>query len=253
MRYFLYIAYKGAEYVGWQKQPNGISIQETIERALGILFKREISILGAGRTDAGVNAYELPAHVDLPISSEIEINQLRKSLNGILPHDIYVRSIKPVIDTAHARFDAIRRTYLYFVATERDPFLGRYVLPTYTSLDFEAMNQVARLFIGMHDFTSFTKLHNDAKHNRCLIEEAFWKPTSYPGVWVFTISANRFLRNMVRTLVGTLLEVGRGNLTLEEVSLILEKQDRSLAPATVKAEPLFLKEVLYPDKIFIQQ
>lgn len=216
-----------------------------------MLFKEEVSILGAGRTDAGVNAYELPAHLDLPIEGDEEIHQLRRSLNGILPHDIYIRKITKVKSTAHARFDAVQRTYYYFITQEKDPFVGPFVLPTHHAVDLEAMNRAAELLIGTHDFTSFTKLHNDAKHNRCTVTEAFWKSTPYPGVSLFSISANRFLRNMVRAVVGTLLEVGKGKIPPEALGEILCGESRSLAAASAKPYPLFLKEVLYPPEIFL--
>lgn len=251
MRYFLYISYNGANYCGWQKQPNGISIQEKVEEALKIRIGQEISITGAGRTDAGVNAYNLPAHCDFEALDSYKLEQIRRGINGILPHDIHVRSIRPVRDDAHARFDAISRTYRYFVAPERDPFIGPFVLPCRGTLDFEAMNDAAKLLLGKNDFTSFTKLHNDAKNNICTIFEAYWGSTSYPGVWAFKICANRFLRNMVRTIVGTLLDIGNGERCCEDISKILEGKDRSLASATAKPTPLILSDVQYPQDTFL--
>lgn len=252
MRYFLYIAFNGAAYAGWQRQPNAPSIQQTVEEALEVLFKKEVPILGAGRTDAGVNAYELPAHVDLPIEGAEKIHLLRRSLNGILPRDVYIRDIKQVTDTAHARFDAKERTYYYFVAQEKDPFVGPFVLPTFQKVDFEAMNRAAALLLGTQDFTSFTKLHNDANHNRCTVLNACWQEASWPGVWLFSITANRFLRNMVRAIVGTLLEVGKGKMEPEVINDILQQKDRCVAAASAKPYPLFLQKVTYPKEIFIR-
>lgn len=251
MRYFLYISFNGSNFCGWQKQPNGISVQETVEKALEVLFRIPCTIVGAGRTDAGVHAYELPAHADLPQASTSQIVAWQRSLNGILPHDIYIRKIVPVKNNAHARFDAVMRTYKYFVALEQDPFTGPYVLPTHSELNYTAMNEAAKALIGEHDFTSFTKLHNDSKHNRCILYEAYWQPAPYPNCHVFTISANRFLRNMVRTVVGTLLEVGKGKLPTEQIGHILRAENRSFASATAKPHPLFLTKVSYPNDIFL--
>lgn len=253
MRYFLEISFKGAAYCGWQRQPNGISVQETVEKALETLFRMPVSILGAGRTDAGVNAYSLPAHADLPNADPYTREKWRRSLNGILPNDISVRSICPVLPNAHARFDAVQRTYLYFVVREQDPFMGPFVLPLHDKIDFDVMNEAAQYLLGEHDFTSFTRLHTDSKTNLCRITEAFWSPASYPGCHLFTISANRFLRNMVRAVVGTLLEVGRGKYSPEEFRAIIAAENRNVAGASVKGEALFLKQVHYPPGIFIEE
>lgn len=251
MRYFLDIAYKGAAYCGWQRQPNGLSIQELVEKALTTLIKEPISIVGAGRTDAGVNAFSLPAHVDLPDASPFQVEGWRRSLNGILPHDISIRSIRAVKPNAHARFDAIRRTYHYFVAAEPDPFFGPYVLSIRYALDFNKMNEAAQYLLGTHDFTSFTRLHSDTKTNLCTIEEAAWTPTIYPGVTMFRISGNRFLRNMVRAVVGTLLQVGSGKISCEQFRNIIEQKDRCSAGASVKGEALVLWKVEYPEGIYL--
>lgn len=253
MRYFLYIAFNGANYCGWQRQPNGPSVQEEIERALRILYKREILLTGAGRTDAGVHAYSLPAHVDLDQLTAGEVAKLRRNLNGILPRDIYICSIRKVTNQAHARFDAISREYHYFVTREKDPFSAPFVVATHHALDVNAMNEAAQTLLGENDYTSFTKLHNDATHNRCQVFRASWHQTVYPGVWCFTIVANRFLRNMVRTIVGTLLEVGRGVLSPEDVKTILASKDRSQAATTAKPNGLFMREVTYPESIFLAE
>lgn len=252
MRYFLDISFKGDLYAGWQKQPNGIGIQQLVEDALYTLFREKISIVGAGRTDAGVNALSLPAHADLPFEGDAFLREKwRRALNGILPHDIHVRRIVPVHPTAHARFDATQRTYLYYIAAERDPFMGPYVLPIREKLSFEAMNAASQFLIGTHDFTSFSRLHGDTYTNLCTVSEAFWQPSFYPGTSVFTISANRFLRNMVRAIVGTLLDVGRGKIAPESVIDIMNKKNREEAGSSVRGEALFLAKVQYPAKIFL--
>lgn len=251
-RFFLDIAFQGANYCGWQRQPNGVSIQQMVEEALSVLFKMPMPIVGAGRTDAGVNAYSLPAHMSIE-EGMIEINpyKWRKSLNGMLPKDIYIRSIREVAPDAHARFSALWRQYFYFVAPERDPFNREYVLPIRPFPDFDRMNEAAALLLGTHDFTSFSRLHTDTHTNICTVHEAVWTPSAYPDSWQFSIKANRFLRNMVRAVVGTLLEVGAGRLAPEEIVAILEGKDRGLAGASVRGEALFLAEVGYPEEIYL--
>lgn len=250
MRFFLDIAFRGDEFVGWQRQPNGYSVQQAVEEALSILFHTPLTVVGAGRTDAGVNAFSLPAHVDLPDTPE-QAELWRRSLNGILPKSMFVRSIKAVNATAHARFDAVSRTYHYYIASERDPFMGPYVLSVRPLPDIVRMNEAAQLLIGEHDFTSFSKLHTDTHTNICTVTEALWTESFYPGCYQFTITANRFLRSMVRTIVGTLLQVGRGELNSSDIQSILEQKDRSCAGVSVKPWPLFLYRVAYPDAIYL--
>lgn len=250
-RFFLDIAFQGVSYCGWQRQPNGVSVQQKIEEALQILFKQEVSIVGAGRTDAGVNAFSLPAHFDLPKGCEANPYRWIKSLNGILPHDIFIRSIKPVRGDAHARFSATERHYLYFIAEERDPFNREYVIPVRPFPNIDKMNEAGRYLLGTHDFTSFSRLHTDTHTNICTVTEAFWEPSAYPGTWQFSIKANRFLRNMVRAIVGTLLEIGKSNLHPESILEILEQKDRCKAGASVRGEALFLAHVHYPDDIYL--
>ena len=245
-RYFLDIAFDGSSYCGWQRQPNGLAVQQVIEEALSLLFRTPIiSIVGAGRTDAGVNAYSLPAHVDIPEMAKGSPYRWRKSLNGILPHNINIRSIRPVQPSAHARFDAISRRYLYFIAEERDPFNRQWVLPVRPFPDIEKMNQAAQYLLGTHDFTSFSRLHTDTHTNICTIQEAFWSPSSYPSTWQFSITANRFLRNMVRAVVGTLLEVGRGRMSLDEFRAVIAAKNRCSAGESVPGNALFLVDIQY--------
>lgn len=251
-RFFLDIAFQGAAYCGWQRQPNGISVQQVVEEALSVLFKEPVPIVGAGRTDASVNAYSLPAHFDLPKNQEPNPYRWTKSLNGILPHDIYVRSIRPVREEAHARFSATQRHYLYFIAEERDPFNRSYVIPIRPFPDVDKMNRAAQYLLGTHDFTSFSRLHTDTYTNICTVTEAFWAPSAYPGTWQFSIKANRFLRNMVRAVVGTLLEIGKEEgISPESIMDILEAKNRSQAGASVRGEALFLANVTYPDDIYL--
>lgn len=250
MRYFLDIAFSGAEFVGWQRQPNGYSVQQCVEEALATLFRTSIPIVGAGRTDAGVNAYSLPAHADLP-EQNVPLEQWRRSLNGILPHSVYIRSIRAVQPLAHARFDATARTYHYYIATECDPFSGPFVLPVRPLPDIDRMNEAAALLLGRHDFTSFSKLHTDTENNFCTLTEAQWQPCTVPNGYCFSVTANRFLRSMVRTLVGTLLMVGNGRIQPDKVRAILESKQRSNAGVSVKPHPLFLHQVTYPDAIYL--
>lgn len=250
-RFFLDIAFQGAGYCGWQRQPNGISIQQKVEEALAVLFKEPIPIVGAGRTDAGVNAYSLPAHFDLPVEIAADPHRWMKSLNGILPHDIYVRSIRAVKPEAHARFSATQRHYMYFITEERDPFNREYVIPIRPFPDIEKMNKAAQHLIGTHDFTSFSRLHTDTHTNICTVTQAYWSSSPYPGTWQFSIKANRFLRNMVRAVVGTLLDIGKSDADPESIIRILEQKDRCKAGASVRGEALFLVNVSYPQEIYL--
>ena len=242
-RYFVEIAYRGTAYHGWQSQPNAPSVQETIERCFSKLFgNTSVSIVGCGRTDAGVHAKSYFFHVDLP--QEWEEDQLCFKLNRMLPSDICAIRALRVASDLHARFDAEKRTYRYFIHQQKDPFhqdLSWY-FPQY--LDFPAMNAAAKRLLGTKDFGSFSKLHTDVKTNICTVFHAKWIQTE--GQWYFEISANRFLRNMVRAIVGTLIEVGLGKLTIEEIDAIIDAKDRGEAAVSVPAHGLFLWEIVYP-------
>lgn len=243
MRYFLKLAYNGANYHGWQSQPNAESVQECIEKALSMVLREPIAITGAGRTDAGVNAAVMYAHFDVnePLK---DTTTLVMRLNSILGKDIAIYDVLPVHDDAHARFDATARTYKYFVHTEKSPFLYPFSWKATCKLDFDLMNEAAELLKGYTDFTSFSKLHTDVATNNCKITHARWEQEG--GQWVFTITADRFLRNMVRAIVGTLVDVGRGNLTIEQFCQVIEKKDRCSAGTSMPGNALFLWKVEYP-------
>lgn len=245
MRYFIQLSYDGTAYHGWQRQPNGESVQETLEGALSILLRQPVEVVGAGRTDAGVHASMMVAHMDLssPLGGDLERGLVYK-LNKLLPHDIAVQRVWPVADDMHARFSATSRTYHYYIHTRKNPFLrDRSWLVTFP-LDFDRMNEAAQRLFDYEDFTSFSKVNTDAKTNLCHITEARWEEVEQ-GNWRFTITANRFLRNMVRAIVGTLVEVGRGRMTVEEFCQVIEQKNRCSAGESVPAHALFLTRVEY--------
>ena len=247
-RYFIYLAYDGAAYHGWQVQPNGTSVQECLAKALGTLLRRDVEVVGAGRTDAGVHAALMVAHFD----SErlLDTNCVTERLNRLLPHDISVCHLRAVVPDAHARFSATSRTYCYYVTTAKLPFEGRYRCRLFQTPDFERMNEAARTLSDYTDFSSFSKSHTDVKTNNCRIMHARWTRQD-EATWVFTICADRFLRNMVRAVVGTLLEVGRGKLSVEGFRRVIEQCDRCRAGTSVPANALFLVDITYPEEIFL--
>ncbi len=247
MRYFIEIAYKGTNYYGWQIQPNEISVQEIIEKALSTILRTKTTIIGAGRTDTGVHAFQLFAHFN--VTQTLPQNLLYK-LNRFLPKDISILSIKKVTENAHARFDAINRTYTYFICTTKNPFAieTKWQLKS-AELDLDTMNLAAAHLIQTKDFSSFAKLHSDNKTNLCEVSFASWIKTKEG--YEFKITANRFLRNMVRAIVGTLVEVGQGNLSLLDFEYIIQKKDRKFAAKTAPAEGLFLSQITYPSELFI--
>ena len=240
-RYFLHLAYNGTRYHGWQIQPNGISVQETLQNGLSTLLRHNVEVVGAGRTDAGVHARMMVAHFD---AEGVDCPQLAYKLNKILPPDISVFRVEPVADSLHARFSATSRTYHYYIHTHKSPFLNAYSWQVYGQLDFRRMNEAAQTLMEYRDFTSFSKVNTDTKTNDCTITQAFWEETE-PGVWRFTVTANRFLRNMVRAIVGTLIEVGRGRLTVEGFRRVIEQKDRCKAGESVPGKALFLVDVTY--------
>ena len=246
MRYFADIEFDGTAYSGWQIQPHSPSVQQTLEEALALFLRCKVDVTGAGRTDAGVHASQMIAHFDLETPQDPD--WMMHKLNGILPQDIAVHRIWPVRPDAHARFDAVSRTYKYYVTLNKSAFHREYSWYLVNEPDFGLMNQAAEMLLSTVDFTSFSKLHTDTKTNDCRVTEALWTLLE-DGRWVFTITADRFLRNMVRAIVGTLMEVGRHKLTLEEFKKIIESKDRCSAGDSAPAQGLFLHKIVYPDNL----
>ncbi len=248
-RYFIYLAYDGTAYHGWQIQPNGVSVQECLMKALSTLLRREVEVVGAGRTDAGVHASLMVAHFDS--NSPLDTVFMTDKLNRLLPPDISVYRLRAVKSDAHARFDATARMYKYYVTTAKSPFNRQYRCRLFQTPDFERMNEAAQTLFDYTDFTSFSKLHTDVKTNNCKIMHATWTRVD-DVTWVFTIQADRFLRNMVRAIVGTLLEVGRGKLSVEGFRRVIEQKDRCQAGTSVPGNALFLVDVAYPETTFLE-
>jgi len=246
LRYFLELAYLGSAYHGWQKQPNAISVQEKIEAALSILLREPTEVVGAGRTDAGVHARQLYAHFDLEADPGPEFVF---RMNSLLPKDIAVKSLHKVDPEAHARFDATSRSYEYHVVMEKDPFSLESAHFVKRELEVEKMNEAARILMEYSDFKCFSRSRTDVKTYLCKIEHAYWEKQE--GKLVFHIKADRFLRNMVRAIVGTLLEIGLGKMEIEGLHQIIQSKDRSEAGASVPAHGLYLTKVEYPKEIFL--
>ena len=242
MRYFVWFSYDGTAYHGWQIQPNGNSVQEELQRALSTLLREEISVTGAGRTDAGVHARQMVAHFDFSVA--IDLEQLAYKLNRILPCDIAVDRVELVDDDMHARFSATSRTYHYYIYTKKDPFSRPYSTELHYELDFDKMNEAGRILMTYDDFGAFCKSHSDVKTTLCRVTKAEWVQTSETS-WYFEITANRFLRNMVRAVVGTLIDVGRGRLTLDDFRKVIEGKRRTAAGESMPANALFLENIRY--------
>ena len=279
MRFFITFSYNGTRYCGWQRQPNGIAVQEELEKALSTILRTPIEVTGAGRTDAGVHALNMVAHFDIaddilpaylkesdteigqrsysppvlggvPRSGEGVINDSKRlinNLNSLLPYDIAVKKIERVTEEAHARFDALSRKYEYHIITHKNPFLKEQACRIHFPLNIELMNEAAKVLFEYEDFTSFSKLHTDVKTNNCTIMEAYWQQRG--DELVFTIKANRFLRNMVRAIVGTLMEVGRERLTIDGFRQVIEAKNRCSAGHSVPACGLYFIEAEYPETI----
>ncbi|MGV6829868.1 MAG: tRNA pseudouridine(38-40) synthase TruA [Flavobacteriales bacterium] len=245
MRYFIDISYNGKNYHGWQKQPDVNTVQETIEQAFSTILQQEIQIVGAGRTDAGVHAKQLIAHFD---ADEIKNStNLIFKINSLLPNDISINEFYIVKEDAHARFTAISRSYEYVITLQKNPFLKDFSYLLHYQPDVELMNEAASILLSHKDFQCFSKVHTDVKTYLCNIEEATWKLTN--NQLIFYITANRFLRNMVRAIVGTLLDVGFKKTTILEFQLILQQKNRNLAGASAPAKGLFLTKIVYPENI----
>lgn len=242
MRYFIEFAYNGKNYHGWQYQPNASSVQETLSNAVSVLLRNETELMGAGRTDSGVHAKQMFAHFDSDVNFKAE--KLISKLNSYLPKDIVVFDIHQVSDEAHARFDAKKRTYEYHIHSFKDAFENEQSWYLHQKLDLEKMNQASKMLFEYQDFQCFSKVHTDVTTFNCSIFEANWKQDK--NRIVFTISADRFLRNMVRAIVGTLTEIGSGKKNLDDLKKIIESKDRNQAGASAPAHGLFLTKVEYP-------
>ena len=265
MRYFIKFSYLGTEFHGSQRQPNGITVQETMESALKMIFREEISLTFAGRTDAGVHAREMYAHMDIGEKTPHEttssagalVETMRREgerlvfrLNGILPNSIAIHDIVPVTDDAHARFTAKSRTYEYHIVDHKNPFLHDLATRVRPGLNFDAMNEAAKYLIGKQDFASFCRSNTDVKTTICDLTYAHWEVMEN-GHAIFTITADRFLRNMVRAVVGTLFEVGRGKMTIEQFAEVITQHTRTAAGDSAPAEGLYLTQIVYPEEIWM--
>lgn len=246
MRYFLEIAYDGNPYHGWQRQPNASTVQQILEEALSVLLRQNITITGAGRTDAGVHAKQLFAHYDYDESLDLANLQFR--LNRFLPPTIAIKNIFPVTPEAHARFDATERSYTFVINRSKDPFTKDYAYLMEKPLDIEAMKMATKLLYGRQDFKCFSRSKTDVRTYICEVREAVWKLEG--NQLLFSITADRFLRNMVRAIVGTFLEIGMGKMTEAQFRDVLRSRDRGHAGASVPGHGLYLTQVAYPQSIF---
>jgi len=243
MLLFAEISYKGKDYHGWQKQPNAISIQSVVEEAFNIILrKKKFTCIGCGRTDSGVHAEQFYFHFET--DEEIQFNDFVYKVNTLLPADIAVHRLLEVPEGAHARFDAVSRTYKYHINLKKNPFLTDLSYYNSRELDIDTMNQACKCLFDYKDFTSFSKVQTDTKTNNCVIKKAQWKRNG--DSIVFEITADRFLRNMVRAIVGTMIEVGLGKLTTDQFKKVIENKDRGEAGTSVPGHGLFLTKVIYP-------
>lgn len=244
MRYFIEMSYNGTPFFGWQVQPEQPSVQGVMERALTLLLREPIAVTGCGRTDTGVHARQFFAHFDfVQLFDDEQLAELTDKLNSFLPKEIAICRIFPVADDLHARFSAKSRTYKYYVAVQKEAFRFHYSYRVFQKLDVDKMNAAAKLLLDTEDFTSFSKLHTQTATNICHVSEAHWQMED--GLLVFTITADRFLRNMVRAIVGTLLDVGRGKMELAQFQDIINQKNRCAAGTSVPANALFLQKVEY--------
>jgi len=244
LRYFIELSYNGKAYHGWQNQPNAISVQQVLEEALSKILQADISVMGAGRTDAGVHASQMFAHFDC--ENMIEANLVFK-LNSFLPNDIAIQNIFQVNDDAHARFDALSRTYTYKMSQKKNVFNYDYAYTLHQDLDIIAMNEACKILLKYKDFQCFSKVHTDVKTYYCNIMFAKW--TNENHELLFTIKADRFLRNMVRAIVGTMINIGLGKMKVEELHDVIQSKNRSEAGFSVPAHGLYLTKIEYPNTI----
>ena len=245
-RYFIELAYNGAGFHGWQIQPNGITIQEELNKALTTLLQEDIYVIGAGRTDTGVHASFYVAHFETDKEFCVEdfnLDHLVYKLNRILSRNIAIYKIYPVVENMHARFSAVSRTYKYYIDKRKNPFTHTFAWKMHPLPDIALMNEAAKILFDYTDFTSFSKLHTDVNNNNCTLMQAYWEETSEQ--LIFTIKANRFLRNMVRAIVGTLVEVGQQRISINEFRQIIESKNRCKAGSSVPANALFLTKIEY--------
>ena len=243
MRYLLELSFNGLNYHGWQIQPNSVSVQETIEKCLSTILKEKISIVGAGRTDTGVHASYFCAHFDCSNSISDNLDFIYKS-NSFLPSDISIKNLHKVKDDFHARFDALSRTYKYKLNTSKNPFLVQSSYYLKKDIDFNKMNLAAIKLYNYQDFKCFSKSNSDVHTFNCIITNARW--TFKENYWVFEISSNRFLRNMVRAIVGTLIEIGEGKHDINHIDLVIKSKNREKAGYSVPAQGLYLTNIIYP-------
>ena len=248
-RYFIFISYKGTSYHGWQLQPNSITVQKILDNALSVVLSEDINTTGAGRTDTGVHALFFCAHFDSRYPDLCARENLLFRLNRFLPQDISVNAVRKVVPDGNARFSAVSRTYKYYISRTKDPFLTSSSWFLHGDIDIETMNKACTILLRHHDFTSFSKLHSGSKSNICKIYHAYWEEDK--SRLVFTIKADRFLRNMVRAIVGTMIETGFGKLTPDEFDAIIVARDRCRAGTSAPAKGLFLTDIEYPNEIFV--
>lgn len=249
-RYFITLSYDGAAYCGWQRQPDAPTVQQAVEKALSTLLRADVEVVGAGRTDTGVNASKYVAHFDVE-SPIADTGQLVYKLNLVLPHDIAVQGVRRVKADAHARFDAVEREYTYYLSQRKNPFRRHSAWQYYVPLNLDAMNLAAKILLEWEDFTTFAKLNSNNKTNICRVVKAEWRRDAEDSdLLVFTIRADRFLRNMIRAIVGTLVDVGRGRYSVEDFERILHSCDLSLSSAGAAAQGLFLSDVQYGESVY---
>lgn len=267
-KYFVLLSYCGTNYCGWQIQNNATTIQACVMDAFAKLFRKHIDIVGSGRTDTGVHAVNYVAHFEIDTEiSPANIHQIIYKLNSILPKDIAIHDIIPVHADAHARFSATQRTYRYYVTENKNPFLIDKAYNYTLDLDIESMNKAAEYLLGTKDFTTFSKTHTDVNNHICTISHAFWvnhiaqkeglntlfsSQSGSDDILVFTIVANRFLRNMVRSIVGTLMDVGKSKISVDEFKLIVDSLDRSKGSSSAPAHGLYLEKIEYPHGIYLE-
>jgi tRNA pseudouridine38-40 synthase len=247
MRFLFEISYLGTNYSGWQSQLNATGVQEVVEKCLSTVLRTKVSIVGSGRTDAGVHCTQQFFHAD--IEKTFDRDKLIVQMNSFLPADIAIRSIRQIREDISARYDAIERAYEYIITTKKDPLRNGRAFYYFKSTDVKTMNKAAALLVGTHDFEAFSKVKTDVNHFICTIKEAEWNQKG--DLLVFNVAANRFLRGMVRAIVGTLLDTGTGKISMKEFQEILKSKDRKKAGMNVPSEGLYLIRVKYPKSIFI--